>query len=155
MDKHLLLTRPELVVVTGIPGSGKGIFTRAICYHLAEQYGLRTAFWTPEDPPHRLRRDMKRFGMRKFSHPTPEQQEESDKWYDSHFMISQLGDKETPTIQRLVDEMESAVFHYNCQSFVMDPWNCICHDMSSVASTKRPRKWDDIFREPSPMWTRR
>lgn len=136
MDKHVLLTRPELVVVTGIPGSGKGIFTRAICYHLAEQYGLRTAFWTPEDPPHRLRRDMKRFGMRKFSHPTAEQQKESDKWYNSHFMISQLGDKEAPTIQRLIDEMESAVFHYNCQGFVMDPWNCICHDLGRLNETQ-------------------
>jgi len=136
LDPHLLLARPELVVVTGVPGHGKGVFTRSLCYHLAEQYGLRTAFWTPEDAAHRLRRDMKRFRMRAYPHPTREVQEEAEAWVDDHFMISLLGQDESPTLERIVEEMESAVFHHNCQGFVVDPWNCISHDMGKLTETQ-------------------
>ena len=135
MDKHLMLTRPELIVVTGIPGHGKGAFIQSLCYHLADQYGLRTAFWTPEDPPHRLRRNMKRFGMRRNMHPSPEEQVAAEKWYDDHFMISELGDEDRPTVQRLIEEMESAVLHHNCQAFVVDPWNCILHQRGRSSDT--------------------
>jgi twinkle protein len=136
MDPHLMLVRPELLVVTGIPGHGKGVFVRSMCYNLADKYGMRTAFWTPEDPAHRLRRDMKRFAMRKSSHPTPEEQSLADKWYDDHFMVSMLGEEERPTIPRIIEEMESAVLHHNCQSFVVDPWNCIVHQKGRSSDTE-------------------
>lgn len=136
LDQRLMLTRPELVVVTGIPGHGKGVFLRTLCYHLAEQYGLRTAFWTPEDPAHRVRRDMKRFAMRRNMHPSPEEQAAAEKWYDDHFMISELGDDDRPTVGRIIEEMEAAVLHHNCQSFVVDPWNCILHQKGNSSDTE-------------------
>ena len=136
MDPIIKLTRPELAVITGIPGHGKGVFTRSLCYHLAEDYGIRTAFWTPEDRADRVKRDMKRFAMRHNMWPGKAEQNRADEWMDAHFMISELLDDDVPTIERLLEEVESAVFHHNCQAFVIDPWNVIRHSMGSMPETR-------------------
>lgn len=58
LDKHIRIVPPELVVVTGAPGSGKSQFTLAMCMNLARQYGLKGAILQFEDNPDRNRRDI-------------------------------------------------------------------------------------------------
>lgn len=135
LDPLLKIVRPEFIVVTGVPSSGKGVFIRSMCYRLAERYGLKTAFCTPEDPAHRLKREMLRFGMRASRHPTKEDQERSIEFADKHFRISSLPEDKDLTIDVLKSEMTSAVMEHDCQLFVMDPWNEICHDLGGLTET--------------------
>jgi len=127
LDEHLLLIRPELMVVTGKPGHGKGQFIRALTFHLAEAHGWRTAYLTPEDPAHRLTRDMRRFASRNNRSSDPEVHKQRDAWLDSHFRISTPPEDEPITLDMVMSEMETAALHHNCQAFVLDPWNEVEH----------------------------
>jgi twinkle protein len=136
LDEHLMLVRPELVVVTGIPGHGKSQWVRSLCFHLAASHGMRTAFLTPEDPPDRLQRDMTKFaeaGQRVSYH---ERKMISRDFMDAHFMISHPPDDDLITLEMVMDEMESAALHYNCQVFVLDPWNEVYHNRGRRSDTE-------------------
>ena len=138
LDKHLKFERPELLVVTGEPNHGKGQFVRCLTFNLAEAHGWRTAFLTPEDPAHRVKRDMERFSRRKYKSElmagvrtwdaTPEQLQAAHRWVNDHFLISMPPEDEPITIDMVEREMESAALHHNCQVFVLDPWNEIEHE---------------------------
>jgi twinkle protein len=136
LDKNLILKRPELVVVTGIPGHGKGTWVRALCCNLAERHGLRTAFLTPEDPPYVVKRSLIRHAMRHYSHPTPEQQDAAHEFIDEHSRISLPPEDETITMDFVKAEMASAALHHNCQIFVLDPWNEVSHDYGRQNATQ-------------------
>jgi twinkle protein len=125
LDKHLMFVRPELVIVTGEPGHGKGQFLRCLALKLATAHGWRTAFLTPEDPAYRLKRDMRTYRMPRYA--THEQQREAIEWIDNHFRISRPPEDTDLTLDIVVKEMESAALHHDCQVFVIDPWNEISH----------------------------
>jgi twinkle protein len=132
----LMLIRPELVVVTGEPGHGKGQWVRALVCRMAKHNGMRTAFFAPEDPPHRIRRDLLRFAQKPYlrlysGEPVWEmddkQDAESKQWVDDHFRISTPPEDEPVTLDMVEKEMESAALHHDCQIFVLDPWNEVEH----------------------------
>lgn len=125
LDKHLMLTRPELVIVTGEPGHGKGQFLRCLSLKLAQAHGWRTALLTPEDPAYRLKRDMRTFAMPPYA--GTEQQKAAIAWIDQHFRISRPPEDIDLTLDIVIKEMESAALHHDCQVFIIDPWNEICH----------------------------
>ena len=127
LDERIQLVRPELMVVTGQPGHGKGQFIRVMAFHLAEAHGWRTAFLTPEDPAHRLKRDMRRFAMRNMEYPSRDEQQQALDWIDQHFLISQPPEDEAITLETAEAEMEIAALHHGCQAFVLDPWNEVDH----------------------------
>ena len=130
LDQHLMLVRPELVIVTGAPGHGKGQFIRSMAFHLAEAHGWRTAFFTPEDPAHRVKRDMRRFALRSDMHPSREKQLEAFSWIDEHFRISMPPEDDPVSLDMVEHEMEVAALHHGCQVFVLDPWNEIEHNIA-------------------------
>lgn len=140
LDPHLMLERPELMVVTGEPGHGKGQFIRCMTFHLAEKHGWRTAYLTPEDPAHRVKRDMMRFAKRAYFealmgdqphwNSTREQDRQAEEWVDACFRISMPPEDEPITIEMVEREMEAAALHHNCQVFVLDPWNEVEHVMN-------------------------
>jgi twinkle protein len=136
LDKNIMLIRPELLVITGEPGDGKGQFLRVLAFHLAESHGWRTAFLTPEDPAHRLRRDMRRFALKGAANPGREARDEADRWCDQHFRISQPPEDEPITIDVVMHEMEIAALHHDCQVFIVDPWNEILHDFERLSETQ-------------------
>lgn len=128
LDRRLMLTRPELMVVTGIPGHGKGQWIRSLAFRLAMAHGWRTAFFTPEDPYERLKRDMFRFAA---GHKLPVRD-----WVDQHFRISHTPQDERITISVVMSEMEAAAFQHDCQVFVLDPWNEISHERKGRLETE-------------------
>ena len=130
MDKHLMLERPELVIVTGQPNHGKGQFIRCLAFNLARAHGWRTAFLAQEDPAHRIKRDMRRFAMGKYRFPTQDQQREAIEWIDAHFRISQMPEDQPVTLEAVEREMEAAALHHNCQVFCLDPWNEVEHQFN-------------------------
>lgn len=127
LDAHLMIERPELMVVTGVPNHGKGQFIRCMTFNMARAHGWKTAYLAQEDPAHRIKRDMRRFALNRTPFAGPEQQREALAWIDQHFRISQMPDDEPVTLDMVEAEMESAVLHHDCQVFVLDPWNEIEH----------------------------
>lgn len=145
LNKHMRLVVPELCVVTGIPGHGKSQWVRALTFHLAEKHNWRIAYLTPEDPPHRLVRDMKRFAQRKYmkiygGEPTygmtSEQEAASLKWIDDHFRICVPNEDDSLTLELLEAEMASAALHHGCRAFVIDPWNELSHERGKRTDTE-------------------
>lgn len=127
LDKHFQIIRPEFIVVTGIPGHGKGQFIRVLAFHMAETHGWRSAFLTPEDPAWRVRRDMRRFALRNNRYANRDEQERAVAWIDQHFLISQPPEDDALTLDIVEHEMEVAALHHDCQMFVLDPWNEVDH----------------------------
>lgn len=148
MDPLLKIERPELLVVTGIPNHGKGQFIRCLAFNLAAAHGWKTAFLTPEDPAHRVRRDMVRFSQREFCIGRtgdniaytddfgPEEKQKCADWYNEHFRLSLPPEDEPITIDMVEREMESAALHHDCQVFVLDPWNEVDHDIRNETETQ-------------------
>lgn len=132
LDHHMLIVRPEMMVVTGQPNHGKGQFIRAMCFNLARAHGWKTAFLTPEDSVYRVERDMRRFASNKNQYPTMLQQQENKAWIDDHFRISSPPDDEPITLDMVIGEMESSALHHDCQVFVLDPWNEVEHDFGKA-----------------------
>lgn len=130
LDKRIMLTRPELFIVTGIPGHGKGQFIRSLAFRVAKAHNWRTAFFTPEDPYERLTRDMRRFARKHFPGDDPKE------WMDAHFLISHPPEDDRITLDMVMAEMEAAALHRNCQVFVLDPWNEISHDRKNRIDTE-------------------
>jgi twinkle protein len=128
LDHRIRIVRPSLFVVTGIPGHGKGQWVRALTFRLAKAHGWRTAFFTPEDPHERLKRDMKRFAKAHGLDPKP--------WMDQHFRISNPPDDIRLILSMVEAEMESAVFQHDCQVFALDPWNEISHNRAGRTDTE-------------------
>lgn len=135
MDKHLRVIRPELMVVTGIPGHGKGVWVRALCANLAVRHNLRSALLTPEDPPHRIKRDLRRFAHYALKTETGYDQKRAEAWLENSFRISTPRDDEDITMAYVEGEMASAALHHNCQIFVVDPWNEITHNLDGLTET--------------------
>jgi twinkle protein len=122
LDKHIKIVRPELFVITGVPGAGKSQFARALTFHLAEKHGWRIGYLTPEDPIHRLKRDMVRFANRNG------RRYQDEAWINKHFYISQVPEDVTLTMDVVWSEMEKAAFQHDCQAYLLDPWNEVFHD---------------------------
>lgn len=129
MDRHLMLERPELIVVTGQPNHGKGQFIRCLCFNLARAHGWRSAFLAQEDPAHRVKRDMRRFALNQISYANHGQQKEAIDWINRHFRISMMPEDEAVTLGMVEAEMEAAALHHDCQVFVLDPWNEVEHQI--------------------------
>jgi twinkle protein len=123
LDRHFMIERPEMVIVTGQPGHGKGQFMRCLAFNLARAHGWRTAFLAQEDPAHRIKRDMRRFAIRRLGMP----QDQALAWIDDHFRISQMPEDEPVTLECVEREMEAAALHHDCQVFGLDPWNEVEH----------------------------
>lgn len=136
MDERIRLVRPEMMVVTGIPNHGKGAWTKALCAHLAFRHKLRTAFLVPEDPPHRVRRDIRRFALHKFSTETAYNTAAADEFLREYFHISIPDEDVGITMDFVVAEMTAAALQHNCQVFVLDPWNEVSHDMGKLTETQ-------------------
>jgi twinkle protein len=136
MDDHLKLVRPELMVVTGVPGHGKGAWIKALCSNLAYKHGLRTCFLVPEDPPHRVRRDLYRFALHKLASPTRYTPEEAKAFVQQHFRIVLPPADENISIDFVESEMAAAALHHGCQVFCLDPWNEVSHEMGSLTETQ-------------------
>lgn len=131
LDKHLMVIRPELMVISGVPGAGKSQWMRSLTFHLAESLGWKIAYLTPEDPGHRLKRDMIRFAGRGWR-----LRKDDPKWINDLFLISHPPEDDPITIDFVMGEIDSAVFHHDCKVFVIDPWNEISHDRGKRTDTE-------------------
>lgn len=140
MDRHLLLTRPEFVVVTGVPGSGKSQWTRALGARLsfpATGGGLRGCWLTPEDPVRRLKRDFYRFVQGHFGISSdPQVHQRYRDLISDKIKVIEPRDDEPMTFEWVLRQFEAAATRHDCQYLVIDPWNEIVHNRGSRTETE-------------------
>jgi twinkle protein len=136
LDPLMMVTRPELMVVTGVPGHGKTLWARLLSCHLALAHGWRTAFLNPEDPHERLVRDIRRFADGKLAELQEKGWKSASDWIDHHFRISNPPIDERITMPFVFNEMETSAFQHDCQVFVTDPWSAISHNRGNRTDTE-------------------
>lgn len=123
LDDHLLLTFPELVTVTGVPGAGKSQWVVWYTCQLARLHGVRTALLQLEDNPERNRADLMNYARAwKLN---------QSEFLDRHFMTlvpdHERSEDEDMTLGWLEDTIREAACHHGCKVVVIDPWNEIEH----------------------------
>lgn len=145
LNKHCLLTRPEFMVITGEPGTGKSQFARALAFHLSfgaskETFKsgndvLRGMFFTLEDPATRLQRDSYTY-MKGILGPTsdPKKQQRIREVISDRIKVIKPSEN-VLSLDWASDRIEFAVTRHNCNYIVLDPWNEIEHDFGRQSET--------------------
>lgn len=131
MDPHMMIVPPELIVVTGTPGSGKSQWSLAMCMNLARISGLKGAILQFEDNPDRNRRDLLKYAQswshderagvgsdpaawvrRMFYGISPKEDEDGEVNFDLNWLRTAI---------------EEAATRHGCKWILIDPWNEIEH----------------------------
>lgn len=134
LDAHLRVLMPELIVITGEPGSGKSQFALAIMMNLARLHGLKGAILQFEDDPSRNQRDIERYG-RAWKRPIGDAKgayiDDPCAWADQMFYaISPDEDGRDDAqfdLRWLFDAITEAVVRHGCKWVLIDPWNEVEH----------------------------
>jgi len=131
MDEHMRIVPPELIVVTGTPGSGKSQWSLALCMQLARIHGLRGAILQFEDNPDRNRGDVMRYARAWSNDPRAGVGDNPEAWARRMFFaISPKEDADGDVnfdlswIRRAIEE---AATRHACKWVLIDPWNEIEH----------------------------
>ena len=139
LDPHLLLTFPELVVVTGKPGSGKSRFTLSWVNQLCRIHNLSAAYITLEDTANRLRRHSyqyaKQWAGREMTNPatgevcTPIPYGGEEAWLNRHlrFVAPSIAEEDTRDLEWLKRIIWEAACRHDCKIVALDPWNELEH----------------------------
>lgn len=137
LDDHLRLVPPELVVVTGAPGSGKSQWTLAWVANLAHFYRLKGAILQFEDNVERNRSDLIRYALNRHRPEqtvfpgNPATDDAACQWIDNNFItIAPSEDVDTGvdyTLRWLQDAIEEAATRHGCRWVLIDPWNEVEH----------------------------
>lgn len=132
LNPHLMVVPPELMVITGTPGSGKSQWSLALVMNLARLHRLKGAILQFEDDPDRNRRDILRYAEAWCRNENagiyPDDPEE---WAKRMFLgISPKEDEDDNVsfnigwLQRVIEE---AATRHGCKWVLIDPWNEIEH----------------------------
>ena len=126
LDEHLLLTFPELITVTGVPGAGKSQWVLYYVCQLARMHGIRTALLQLEDSPMRNKYDIGNYARAWSMNP--------EEFRGRHFMClvpdHERSDDEDMTLGWLEDTIREAACLHACKVVVLDPWNEIEHNFN-------------------------
>src|SRR5262249_54058672 len=124
---NLRINIPELMIITGAPGSGKSSWALNICGVLAEKYGFKGAILQFEDQPMRNFEDLVRFRLRTIKKPTDEDIAKAQIWAEEMFRTiapeETLGEGEDYTFKWLRDAIWEAVKRHGAMWVLIDPWN--------------------------------
>lgn len=114
----------QLVVVTGVPGSGKSEFIDQLLVNLAEQANWKAALCSFENsPPEHIRKLVEKRARANAS-------KASDlgaciEWVARHFFFIRFDDGSPATIEDILDKARVAVLRYGIRTLVIDPYNYI------------------------------
>ena len=131
LDPHIRIVPPELIVVTGAPGSGKSQWTLAMCMNLARIHGLRGAILQFEDNPDRNRRDVLAYGRAWSQSEGAGVGHDFQAWARRMFFaISPKEDDDGQVnfnLEWLQRAIEEAATRHGCRWVLIDPWNEVEH----------------------------
>lgn len=144
MDDNLMMVLPELMIVTGAPGSGKSQWTLNLGYNLAKNYALPGAVLQFEDDVERNRNDLIRLYLA--DHPNA-RREDAKVWIGKRFrtIAPAIDTDHDYTIDWLRETIEFAAVRHGCRWIIVDPWNEVEHawkiNESETAYTNNALRW--------------
>lgn len=120
---------PELVVITGQPGSGKSEFSAIMGANLANYHQLPGAILQFEDRTVRVRETLIRYAMTNVAGCEYRQQarEWVDRWFRTIEPDQNLADEADYTLEWLLTTIREARVRHGCRWVIIDPWNEIEH----------------------------
>lgn len=132
LESNLVITTPELMVVTGTPGSGKSQWVVNLVLNLARLYGMKGALIQFEDNFERTRGDLMSYATAWRNSPNADGElamEDPEAWLSQHVMLVPPAEEEEDIrdlawVRRIIRE---AATRHGCKWVVLDPWNEIEH----------------------------
>lgn len=133
-DEFIKWRAGQLVVITGVPGSGKSTWLNGLLERLASKHGWRAAIFSPEKNPvsfliaelagihagkpyYKANPDLKM---------SPLEWENSLNFVGDHFYFLRIGEVDM-SVDGLLEKAAECVKRYGIKSFVIDPWNYLEH----------------------------
>ncbi len=136
LDKYLSVETGRLMVVTGIPGEGKSEFIDEMAVRLSLRYDWRCAYFSPENFPvtlHMQKLMEKLVGKRFVKGMIKENEFSAAVSYLSNNFFDILPD-EGYLVDCILERAEMLVRRKGIRVFVIDPYNCIEHQIPSGQS---------------------
>lgn len=136
LDGHLVLSRPEFMIVGGPAGSGKSTVQQIVLINLlANNPGLKASIFHGEGHRSIVTKRFMTWWRHHVDSNTgdPEVQDRRNRWLDDRLSFIRPPQGEMPTFDWLLWAMEVHALHFKRDVLVVDPWNEILH-------TRDPRK---------------
>jgi len=129
LDNLFTLKRSALVVVTGMPNTGKSNFVSQLVFNVAKNYGWKTCFCSFEMPPalHTAQLSQMYVGKPFFEgyteRMTVEEKDNSAQFIKDHFLFMDF--KEGANIDSILESASQSIQRMGCRILVIDPFNYI------------------------------
>ena len=136
LDELLSVEVGRLMVVTGIPGDGKSEFLDEVAVRLSLRYGWRCAWFSPENFPVTLHHPklMEKLTGKRFIKAVmkPEEFEQAVDYLTRNCF--DILPEEGYRVDTVLDKAEALVRRKGIRLFILDPYNCLEHQIPSGQS---------------------
>lgn len=131
LDEIFRMQLGKLVIVTGIPGSGKSELLDQIMVNTAESEGWKYALCSFENtPPDHIRKILEKRIRKPAVTMTPDEVDDGLVWVNDHFYFLRFDDGLACTIEDILEKARIAVLRYGIHGLVVDPYNYVQRDMT-------------------------
>ncbi len=136
LQDHYKIRLGDFCVVTGIPSHGKSSFINEVCCRMAQKYGWKTIFFSPEQatkPDHR--RALRTFFCEKIEYTmTPQEKAMADAWIERHFIFTGPVEDQEADLPWILETFAQFILRSGAKIAVIDPWNEIEHKQDKYQS---------------------
>lgn len=127
VDDIFRLDTGMVAVWTGIPGSGKSEFVDFTCIRLNRKYGIKTAYYSPENSPIEMHIEklVSKLTNRNFDDLTDEETIANTTYINENFYFMNFN--KVSTLDDILKQAEELVLEKDVKVVVIDPYNKIDH----------------------------
>lgn len=127
VDDIFRLDTGMVAVWTGIPGSGKSEFVDFACIRLNRKYGIKTAYYSPENSPIEMHIEklVSKLTNRNFDDLTDEETITNTTYINENFYFMNFN--KVSTLDDILKQAEELVLEKDVKVVVIDPYNKIDH----------------------------
>ncbi len=139
-DTLISFETKRLLIMTGIPGSGKSEFLDEICVLLNIRYGLKVAYFSPENLPltYHASKILEKIVGKKFRHDyygmSPDEYEQGKRYMEKNFF--HILPPEKYTLNEIIDRAKFLVRRKGIKILVIDPYNRVENDFGTLSETQ-------------------
>lgn len=136
LDKIFRIGVGKLIIVTGIPGSGKSELLDQLLVNTAEREGWRHALCSFENsPPEHVKKIIEKRARSAAHTLLADDVDAALMWVNSHFCFIRFDDGSPCRIEDIIERGRIAVLRYGIRNLVIDPYNYIQRD-TTVTETQ-------------------
>jgi twinkle protein len=138
LNRHMAICPQHFSVWTGIPGHGKSALLKAIGVELNRQYGVIPCIASFEDDiASDYRRDIAKYlAGRPVKDLQAEDWKKADEFLNENYVFINPDWDTEPTVEWLLERMETAAVRHGAKFFVVDPWTELEHRFHDMSETQ-------------------